>query len=128
MSISLIRVSRRIGPGTALDSLPSGEPEREGVGSIGARGSLGAGGERCARVAHPARRPDVARSGWLYTTDAYWGVEWVGDLHDALSDALIGLAALHVGGVIFTSWRQRENLVAAMVHGRKRPAGERDVA
>jgi cytochrome b len=70
----------------------------------------------------------VGLSGWLYTTDAYWGVDWVGDLHEALSDVLIGLAALHVGGVIFTSWRQRENLVAAMVHGRKRPAGERDVA
>jgi len=26
---------------------------------------------------------------------------------------------LHVAGVVFTSIRQRENLVAAMIHGRK---------
>jgi len=63
----------------------------------------------------------VALSGWLYTTDAFWGVQWVAELHEALSDALLGLIALHIAGVVFTSYRHRENLVAAMVHGRKRP-------
>jgi cytochrome b len=62
----------------------------------------------------------VALSGWLYTTDAFWGVKWVADLHEALSDLLLALVAVHVAGVVFTSYRQRENLVAAMVHGRKR--------
>ncbi len=70
----------------------------------------------------------VSVSGWLYTTDAFWGVEWVGDLHETLSDALIALVVLHVAGVVFTSFRQRENLVGAMLHGSKRPAGEHDVA
>ena len=60
-------------------------------------------------------------SGWLYTTDAYWGVAWVGDLHAQLTDVLIGLIALHLAGVALASWRHRENLVAAMVHGHKRP-------
>ena len=63
----------------------------------------------------------VGLSGWLFTTDRYWGVEWVEDLHEGLSNSLAVLVALHVAGVIFTSWRQRENLVAAMLHGRKRP-------
>ncbi|MCC6474943.1 MAG: cytochrome b/b6 domain-containing protein [Burkholderiales bacterium] len=63
----------------------------------------------------------VDASGWLYTTDRYWGVEWVEDLHDALAYVLLALVALHLAGVAFTSWRQRENLVAAMIHGRKRP-------
>lgn len=64
-------------------------------------------------------------SGWLYTTDAYWGVKWVEEVHEAFANALLPLVALHVAGVIFTSWRHRENLVAAMVHGRKRqPAGD----
>ena len=58
-------------------------------------------------------------SGWLYTTDAYWGVERVERLHALLADLLLVLAGLHVVGVLFTSARQRENLVAAMVHGRK---------
>ena len=63
----------------------------------------------------------VGASGWLYTTDEYWGVKWVKETHEALTYVLLSLVALHVGGVAFTSWRQRENLVAAMIHGRKRP-------
>lgn len=59
-------------------------------------------------------------SGWLYTTDRYWGVEWVEELHGALSDALIIAVTLHVLGAVAMSWRHRENLVAAMVHGWKR--------
>jgi cytochrome b len=62
----------------------------------------------------------VSLTGWLYTTDRFWGVEWVANLHDALADALLLLVALHVVGVVVTSWRHRENLVAAMFHGRKR--------
>lgn len=60
-------------------------------------------------------------SGWLYTTDRFWGVEWVEHLHGALADALLVLTGLHIAGVVFASWRQRESLIAAMVHGRKRP-------
>lgn len=59
-------------------------------------------------------------SGWLYTTDRFWGVEWVETLHSTLADSLLVLAAAHVAGVIFSSWRHRENLLAAMLHGRKR--------
>jgi cytochrome b len=58
-------------------------------------------------------------SGWLYTTDAFWGVTWVERLHAALAYLMLALAALHVAGVVFTSLRQRENLLGAMVHGRK---------
>jgi len=59
-------------------------------------------------------------TGWLYTTDRYWGVEWVETLHSTLADLLLMLAGLHVAGVIAASVRHRENLVAAMLHGRKR--------
>lgn len=62
----------------------------------------------------------VGLSGWLYTTDAFWGVEWVAETHEALTYGLLFLIALHIAGVAFTSLRQRENLVAAMLHGRKR--------
>jgi cytochrome b len=70
----------------------------------------------------------VSASGWLMTTDAFWGIEWVEDLHEAMSDVLVALVILHVSGVVFTSLRQHENLVAAMLHGFKRPPEDRDVA
>ena len=62
----------------------------------------------------------VGITGWLYTTDRYWGVDWVEELHEMLSNVLFLFVALHLAGVIFTSVRHRENLVAAMLHGRKR--------
>jgi len=69
----------------------------------------------------------VSATGWLYTTDAFWGIKWVEDLHQAVSDVLVALVTLHVAGVVFTSFRQRENLVGAMLHGAKRPPDDRDV-
>lgn len=68
----------------------------------------------------------VCASGWLYTTDRFWGVAWVEALHARLTDALIVLVALHVIGVVTASVHDRENLVGAMVHGRKRAPGEGD--
>jgi len=64
----------------------------------------------------------LALSGWLFTTDTYWGVEWVEELHAGLCYALFVLIALHVSGVALASFRHHENLVAAMLHGRKRAA------
>ncbi len=62
----------------------------------------------------------VGLTGWLYTTDRFWGVAWVEELHETLSNILFGFVALHILGVIFTSIRHRENLPASMLHGRKR--------
>jgi cytochrome b len=62
----------------------------------------------------------VCASGFLYTTDRFWGLEWVERLHRVSAWTLVALAALHLAGVVFTSWRHRENLVAAMFSGRKR--------
>ncbi len=69
----------------------------------------------------------VDLTGLLYTTDRYWGVAWVEDLHETISDVLLGLIALHVAGVVIASRRHGENLVAAMIHGRKRSPAAGDV-
>jgi cytochrome b len=58
-------------------------------------------------------------TGWLYTTDRLWGDATVELLHLVLAWALLALAVLHVAGVLFTSVRQRENLIAAMISGDK---------
>lgn len=68
----------------------------------------------------------LSASGWLYTTDAFWGVEWIEILHSTLSDALLVLITLHMLGVVFASIRHRENLAAAMINGRKRAATNGD--
>lgn len=62
----------------------------------------------------------LALSGWLYTTEMFWGSEAVEDAHRVLAWSLLALVAAHVAGVIFTSVRHRENLVKAMLDGVKR--------
>jgi cytochrome b len=59
-------------------------------------------------------------TGWLYTTDRFWGVEWMERLHEGLANSLYLLAFVHVCGVLMASWRHRENLLTAMLHGKKR--------
>lgn len=69
----------------------------------------------------------IGLTGWMQTTDAYWGVEWVSELHETLVDVVIGCVLLHLGGVAMESFRHKENLVAAMVSGNKRAAEPGDI-
>lgn len=59
-------------------------------------------------------------TGYLMTTDAYWGSEAMEEVHGALANATVALIVLHVLGVLVASFEHRENLVKAMVTGRKR--------
>lgn len=70
----------------------------------------------------------VCITGWLFSTDRFWGVEWMEELHEWLTYFLLGLAAPHIGGVVFSSLRHKENLVASMLQGRKRAPEPQDIA
>ncbi len=59
-------------------------------------------------------------SGIMMTTDAFWGVEWVDNLHATASNIALVLVALHIGGVVFASIEHGENLMRAMITGFKR--------
>jgi cytochrome b len=62
----------------------------------------------------------ISGTGFMMTTDVFWGAEWVEDLHKGLVYATLGLIALHVAGVLVSSVAHRENLVKAMITGLKR--------
>jgi cytochrome b len=62
----------------------------------------------------------VAGSGWLSETNAYFGVPWVDHLHHISAHLLLVLVGLHLAGVVVSSWLHGENLVGAMITGRKR--------
>lgn len=59
-------------------------------------------------------------TGWMMGLDRYWGADWLETLHGTAGNVLIALVALHVGGVLWTGMRHGENLVIAMMTGRKR--------
>jgi cytochrome b len=62
----------------------------------------------------------ICTTGYMMTTDAFWGIEWVEETHEALVYGTLVLVALHVAGVIFASVEHSENLVRSMVTGLKR--------
>ena len=65
----------------------------------------------------------TAVSGWLLTTDAFWGSA----VHSLLAHGVLALVVVHVAGVTVSSLRHHENLARAMVVGAKRAAGPGDV-
>lgn len=59
-------------------------------------------------------------TGWMSTTVRFFGVPWVEDTHGYVSDAVIVLVVVHVLGVLVMCVLQKENLIRAMITGRKR--------
>ncbi|MBL4628242.1 MAG: cytochrome b/b6 domain-containing protein [Roseicyclus sp.] len=62
----------------------------------------------------------------------YWGggrggESAVEEAHEVLANLMLLLIAVHVGGVVLTSFRQRENLARAMVTGEKRAPESGDI-
>lgn len=62
----------------------------------------------------------VGVTGWLQTTDTFFGTPWLEDLHELLAYGVLGLVGMHVLAAVGESVHYGENLIAAMIHGRKR--------
>jgi cytochrome b len=59
----------------------------------------------------------VVGSGWAVYNDV--GGHWLEDLHEGTSNLMVLLVVVHIAGVVMASWLHRENLVRAMLTGRK---------
>jgi len=62
----------------------------------------------------------IGATGYMMTTNAFWGVDWVEDAHEALVTWAEISVVLHIAAVIWESWRTGVNLPRAMVTGTKR--------
>ena len=62
----------------------------------------------------------IGVTGFLMTTDAFWGNELVETLHTGTVDLTLIAIAVHVGANAYESLKHRENMFKAMVTGRKR--------
>ena len=91
-----------------------------GVVAYGERGKgpLAADGAAIATVAHA----EVNEGGASEAEGAEGGKSIISEVHGALANITLALVVLHVLGVGLTSYAHRENLVAAMITGRKRAA------
>jgi cytochrome b len=67
-------------------------------------------------------------SGYALTTDAFWGSSGAQRLHSWIAHGLALLVLVHLAGVALASLRHRENLVRAMIFGKKRAPAPGDVA
>ena len=61
----------------------------------------------------------IGLSGYLMTTDMFWGVEWPEELHEAAVAWAEISVVLHIAAVLVESMRTRVNLPRAMVTGYK---------
>lgn len=99
------------GPGAAwryLRSLPGGRPEHH-VGHNPA-GAL-------AIVLILGLTAMVSSTGWANYNEL--GGEWLEETHEVLANLMLLIVGVHVAGVVLSSWLHKENLVRAMVTGRK---------
>jgi cytochrome b len=62
----------------------------------------------------------VGLTGWLQTTDRFFGTPWLEDLHEVMAYGVLVLVGMHVLAAVGESMHYGENLIASMIHGRKR--------
>ncbi len=61
----------------------------------------------------------IGVSGWMMTTDTFWGNGFVETVHTVAVDVTLIAVAVHVCANLYGSWRHRDNLIRSMWTGRK---------
>jgi cytochrome b len=93
-----------------IEGMLSGAPERhDGHNPLGALMSL----------ALMSLVLAVGLTGWMQTLDAFWGEEWLQELHEHAATLLIALALLHALAAIVMGRLERTHLIRAMFTGVK---------
>jgi cytochrome b len=69
----------------------------------------------------------TALTGYLMTTDAWYGEDSMQITHSVFAYGVVFLLVGHIGGVILASIRHKENLVIAMMSGNKSRAEDGDI-
>lgn len=59
-------------------------------------------------------------TGYMMGTISFFGVDWVEEAHEMAFNWLVFSIILHIGGVMFDTWRTGVPIVSAMINGRKR--------
>lgn len=59
----------------------------------------------------------IVATGWASYNELAGG--WVGEVHGAAANVMLGVIGVHVAGVVVASWLHKENLVGSMINGRK---------
>ncbi|MDE2366522.1 MAG: cytochrome b/b6 domain-containing protein [Betaproteobacteria bacterium] len=65
-------------------------------------------------------------SGWAVYEEI--GGDGLEELHEFTSNAMLAVVFVHIAGVLAVSYLQRENLIVAMITGRKRRAANRAIS
>lgn len=60
-------------------------------------------------------------TGWMQTTDTYFGEEWLMELHEWLANSLLIAAGVHAAAAIVMGHFEKVRLVRAMITGVKGP-------
>jgi len=73
----------------------------------------------------------IGVTGFLMTTDTFWGNEWVETLHVGTVNVTVIAVIVHIAANLYESLKHRENMFAAMItgyksdHGSLSPTGKR---
>ncbi len=62
----------------------------------------------------------IGVTGYMMTTNAFWGVDWVEEAHEMLVTWAEVSVVVHIAAVVWESRRTGVNLARAMITGRKR--------